>query len=190
MHEQSKIDEAAFFLAHMQGSQDDPVAFRYFTSAFLTAARSSLQYAEREARTRARGQSWYQSHVTKEASPVIAFLKVERDDNVHEEPVDAPQIPHEESIVSSNARAAETEVSMTYRDALTKEITRVISHEYPAQTPEPDRPTERLPTRTRYVFDKWPGGDDVLALCDRCLNDIRRIVKDGQDKGFLTPPAA
>ncbi len=58
MNEQYKIDEAKFFLAKMKRSVHDRKAFRYYMSAFLTAARSVIQYAREESRSKGR-QQWY-----------------------------------------------------------------------------------------------------------------------------------
>ena len=58
MNEQYKIDEAKFFLARMEESIRDREAFRYYMSAFLTAARSVTQYAREESRSKGR-QQWY-----------------------------------------------------------------------------------------------------------------------------------
>jgi len=40
MNERYKIGETKFFLARMEESLHDPETFRYYLSAFLTAARS------------------------------------------------------------------------------------------------------------------------------------------------------
>ena len=58
MNEQYKLDEAKFFLARMEESIRDREAFRYYMSAFLTAARSVTQYAWAESRSKGR-QKWY-----------------------------------------------------------------------------------------------------------------------------------
>ena len=62
MNERYKIGEAKFFLARMEKSLNDREAFRYFLSAFLTAARSVNQYARKEARSKGR-QKWYEETV-------------------------------------------------------------------------------------------------------------------------------
>jgi len=49
MHEQTKINEAKYFLAQMTALVDDRAAFNFNLSAFLAAARSALQYAHNEA---------------------------------------------------------------------------------------------------------------------------------------------
>lgn len=55
MYEQEKLDEARYFLSQMAMSADQPRAFRYELSAFLSAARSALQYALDEARAKVGG---------------------------------------------------------------------------------------------------------------------------------------
>jgi hypothetical protein len=62
MNERYKIGEARFFLARMKESISDRVAFRYYLSAFLSAARSVLQYAKEESRSKGR-QEWYDETV-------------------------------------------------------------------------------------------------------------------------------
>jgi hypothetical protein len=57
MNERYKIGEAKFFLAKMEESVHDRVTFRYYLSAFLTAARSVTQYAREESRLKGR-QQW------------------------------------------------------------------------------------------------------------------------------------
>lgn len=38
-----------------------------------------------------------------------------------------------------------------------------------------------------YEFKDWPGSGDLLTLCRRYLDEIKRIVDDGRALGFLTP---
>ena len=57
MNERYKIGEAKFFLAKMEESVHNQETFRYYLSAFLTAARSVTQYAREESRLKGR-QQW------------------------------------------------------------------------------------------------------------------------------------
>src|SRR6266511_1327494 len=86
MHEQQKIDEAARFLKRMQDDANDPTAFKDDLSAFLTAARSALQYAHKEMTTHNKpgGQGWWKgiSKLT-----LVGFFQDKRDINVHVRPV-------------------------------------------------------------------------------------------------------
>ena len=58
MNERYKIGEAKFFLARMEESVGNRQAFRYFLSAFLAAARSVLQSAREESKSKG-GEEWY-----------------------------------------------------------------------------------------------------------------------------------
>src|SRR5271166_4284403 len=58
MHEYEKLEEARHFLERMRQAAE-PKAFQYELSAFLSAARSALQYALKEATTKTGGQKWY-----------------------------------------------------------------------------------------------------------------------------------
>ena len=62
MNERYKIGEAKFFLARMEESLHDRETFRYHLSAFLTAARSVIQYAREESRSKGRLQ-WYEETI-------------------------------------------------------------------------------------------------------------------------------
>lgn len=66
MHEQEKLNEAGYFARCMESSTDDPEAFQYELSAFLSAARSVLQYAFEEVKQKPNGQQWYEAQVTSE----------------------------------------------------------------------------------------------------------------------------
>lgn len=70
MNERYKIGEARFFLARMEESISDRVAFRYYLSAFLSAARSVTQYAREESRSKGKPK-WYEEAVAK--SDVLSY---------------------------------------------------------------------------------------------------------------------
>lgn len=76
MHEQQKLGEARYFLRQVQMTAKSPHALNPLTwqlSAFLSAARSVLQYALEEAKTKPGGRAWYDQTVA--GSPVIRFFK-------------------------------------------------------------------------------------------------------------------
>ena len=69
MHERSKIEEARYFLRQLEATGRYAQGLRPFTfqlSAFLSAARSILQYALKEARTKRGGEDWYVAAVQDE----------------------------------------------------------------------------------------------------------------------------
>src|SRR5438477_12783348 len=83
MHEEPKLREGAYFLLQMRSFLQDPEVFRYNLSAFLSAARSVVQYALKEARTKPGGQRWYDGFV--EHDKLIRFFASRRDANIHDE---------------------------------------------------------------------------------------------------------
>ena len=77
MNKNAKIREAEFFLNHIR-SADNAKATRYYTSAFLSAARSVLLNAREEAQSKgAVGQQWYDTQVR--LDPLTGFLTDHRD---------------------------------------------------------------------------------------------------------------
>ena len=62
MNERYKIGEARFFLARMEESLHDRETFRYYLSAFLTAAQSVTQYAREESKSKG-AQQWYEKTI-------------------------------------------------------------------------------------------------------------------------------
>lgn len=59
MNEDQKIEEAQYFLDKLTNPDLEHPGFSFELSAFLTAARSALQYALEEARLKTGGQAWY-----------------------------------------------------------------------------------------------------------------------------------
>lgn len=55
-------------------------------------------------------------------------------------------------------------------------------------SPETYLPTTPAPgsTRTKYIFPDWDEPGDVVALCQRYLEEIDLIVVDGMARGYIT----
>jgi hypothetical protein len=164
MHEETKVEEAEYFLRRIAAVTNDPKATRHETSAFLTAARSVLQYVLEEAKTKSGGQAWYDRSIQRD--PVVKFLKDHRDINVHLRP-----LPLRTNITVYPA-AAEIRISNT---------TNVVE-QYDWRSV-----TELRPPSYDYKFKGWPGAEDVLPLATRYLDEIKQIVADGRRLGFLSP---
>jgi hypothetical protein len=157
MREQDKIDEAAVFLDEMAAREEDPRAYVYMVSAFLSAARSVLQYAREEATSKSGGQQWYDGEVS--SNRLLPYFKDKRDANVHQEPVEP-------------ARTMMMRHEMRWP---------------PDEDEDDVRPPIPCSTVTHhYRFADWSGSDDVLTLCRQYLDELRAVVADGHTKGFLT----
>ena len=177
MYEESKLREARYFYSRMLSETDNRDNLLFDLSAFLSAARSVLQYALREAQTKPGGQQWYDNHVT--SSKVLAFFKDKRDINVHTQPIQ----------VSQHTSIQLTEVVPFSDSILIKKFDQngQLIGEYSSEPELPTQPAEIPPKITnRFTFPDWPGNEDVLQLCHLYLNELQRVVIDGQSKGFLT----
>lgn len=178
MHEQQKLDEAEYFLARMRSGVNQPQNFRFDLSAFLSSARSVLQYALDEAKAVSGGRAWYDAHVS--GNSVVKFFKEKRDLNIHVEPV-KPSTKVEVQITETIL--VSTSVTLTLRDSEGNVVKDVSSNQ--PQTAEHPK-SEPISVTYRYSFPDWSGQEDVIGLCDKYLSALKSIAKDGIAKGFLT----
>jgi hypothetical protein len=164
MNEDPKLEEAEFFLQQLADSSNDPSRTRWFASALLSAARSALQYAHKEVTELPKpgGQAWYEGQVG--VDPVVKFLRDHRDINIHHRP-----LPMQTNVTIHMPGPA-------------------IRLEYGSTgVYVPVLPDSSLSTTTyAYKFKGWSGPEDVVTLCRRYIDEIKRIVLDGRSKGFLS----
>jgi hypothetical protein len=178
MHESEKISEARYFHSRMLSSVRDRDGFRFNLSAFLSAARSVLQYALKEAQGKKHGQAWYDSQLN--AHPIAGFFRDKRDVNIPAEPV---SLQGNVSVQIHDSLHLSASLSFEQSDPQGN-----VVHEGRSE-PEPNPPTASelsSTVETRYVFDDWNGSEDVPTLCARYLDELESIVADGRAKGFLS----
>ena len=179
MNEDLKINEAEYLLRSLKQARADEI--RYVLSAFLSAARSALQYALEEAKTKPNGQAWYDNEV--KADPLTKFLKDTRDVNIHDRPIPVT--------VSATMRAtvsASVSVSAVIISGKTGERTEVPASlpQSPPVAEQVGAADQRRATVDAYSLTGWAGNESVLPLCERYLAEIRRIVGNGRALGFLS----
>ena len=178
MHEQDKLEEAKYFFLKMQSDKEDPVAFKHNLSACLSSARSVMQYALDEAKTKTGGQKWYDEWM--KSSLVSAFFKNKRDYNIHVAPV--VLLEHKSITITETIRGSES-ITIEIKDKDGKLIgVRLISDPPNSQTPEGSSAT----SETIYRFDDWAKGEDVIALCSKYLAELERFVQEGKSKGHIS----
>ncbi len=180
MNEMKKLAEARFNYERLCTEIDDRKAFEYDLSAFLSSARSVLQYACKEAKTKQGGQQWYERQVTGNA--VLSFFKDKRDLNIHTEPV---RPSTHISISASVGIGIDVSASAELRDAQgnikgqsSSETTQSVSAAKSAPTP--------ASVKISYYFSDWSGSEDVLDLCQKYLNELELVVRNGIRDGFVT----
>jgi hypothetical protein len=181
MHEANKLEEAEYFLMQMVSAAEDREAYKYNLSAFLSAARSVLNYAKTEAKQKSGSHVWLNNYES--ASPVVKFFIRRRDVNIHTEPV-------------SPAKENQVHIEDTLHFSGTVEAV-VIRNGTPVTGPQQQQ-SSRLAEGTNwpypskvtmsyaYRFSEWPGSEDLPTLCRIYLTELRRLVADGQSKGYLT----
>ena len=177
MYEESKLKEALYFYSRMASETDNRDNLLFNLSAFLSAARSVLQYALKEVQTKPGGQQWYDNYIT--SSKVLAFFKDKRDINVHVQPIQVNQ--HTSIQLTEVVRFSES-IHIKKFD----QTGRLIG-EYSSEPSKPPPSPEIPPKIThRFTFLDWSGTEDVLQLCHLYLKELQCVVKDGQNNGFLT----
>ncbi|MBU1180527.1 hypothetical protein KJ885_06295 [Patescibacteria group bacterium] len=73
MDEKKKLGEAKYFFKLMSRNKKNKEKFLYNVSAFLTAARSILQYSLEEAKNKSNGQFWYDNYISRNI--ILQFFK-------------------------------------------------------------------------------------------------------------------
>lgn len=177
MYEQEKLDEANYFYSRMLSEIADRNAFIFNLSAFLSSARSVLQYALKEAQTKTDGHKWYDNKIR--ASTVLSFFKDKRDINIHSEPVRARQLT---TIAMRSTLHLSSSLSIRVFDAEGK-----LKSEFKEEPKPVPKPADSVPRITqRFTFPDWSGNEDIFGLGKLYLDELARVVQDGLSKGFLT----
>lgn len=175
MHELDKVSEAGFFLNLMQERSNSAPDFQHCLSAFLSAARSALQYAFEEAKTKG-AQTWYEQAMN--ASPVLRFFKDKRDINIHVKPLVLMQ--HTTLTEKVHVNISESLVlKMGHTDGTAE--TREIRSAAPVVVQHSSSQVEVM-----YLFDDWQGAEDALSLSRKYLAELKSLIEVGISAGHLS----
>jgi hypothetical protein len=180
LYERQELDEAQFFLAQMIAAQNqrDRVAFRNHLSAFLSSARSVLQYAEREAKTKQGGPVWYSGWMASNA--ILSYFRDKRNLEIHEEPVKT-SAQHNVSFTASAAFSGSLQFVVRDKDGNLKQRG-ASAPTLPSESLAPAEPTHTV----QYRFSDWPGPEDIVTLAQTYLQELTVVVSDGITKTFIT----
>jgi len=174
LHEREKLREAKYFYSKMIEEQLNVEYFKHNLSAFLSSARSVLQYALNEAQIKRR-QSWYDKCISN--SIILTFFKEKRDINIHGEPI-IPKAQHKLEYTLSLSLSLLTTLSA--KDADGNIIQQSFSDEPESKSKEP------AVQEIRYTVADWKGSEDVLTLCHKYIQELEHVVSDGVRKGVIT----
>jgi hypothetical protein len=191
-----KLAEARFFLERLRNAETRE-AFRYCLSAFLSAARSVMQYAHRaifgerpqvhcdgcqcppSVAAPAQNQparQWYNDHMRRHF--VLGYFKDKRDLNIHEAPVRA----REEHRVALEPVAVS--ISSSLHIAIHHDDGRVEAFEVPPSPPPSPPPPGPSTLSVHYYFTDWDG-EDVLEISQHYLDTLAEVLADGRARGFV-----
>jgi hypothetical protein len=172
MHEEIKLNEARYFYSLMLQEINSRENFYFILSAFFSASRSVLQYAFDEAKTKRRGQQWYDNYLTHHI--VLSFFRDKRNIIIHEHPLRPAQHITESLTIPIHLSAS---VTIIHRDANGNVLSQLIPGIPESEVRESDTPPA---VTIQYKFGDWNGTDDVLTLSELYLNELRHFVDDGK----------
>lgn len=184
-----KLGEAERALNRLRMQVNDQIAFEDNLSSFLTAARSVLQYVFNELKLP--GRRWYADYIS--GHNLLQLLSRQRNANIHRKPVD-PLLSIETTFFAENPTA---EIVGIDKNGNEIESTKKSS---PPPSATPTYASESL----KYFF-KDTGSDvkdplpperesellglcqsyDVITLCEKWIGEIRSMLLDGRQKGFI-----
>jgi len=178
MKEKDKIREARYFYSKMVETQEDRDVFKFNLSAFLSSARSVMQFASAEAEGKRGGQKWYSRCMS--SNPILSFFKDKRDFNVHVSPI-APRKDMKVEITDVVGISESVHIELRDKDGNLKEV-RAIQEKSPQVMG--NEPSVRV--ETRYGFKDWSGSEDVIELCEKYIRTLEDVVQDGLKRRFIT----
>jgi hypothetical protein len=172
-----KLEEARFFLSKMIAEAEDQGAFCCYLSAFLSAARSVLQYACAEVGKGTPGRMWYDREIGQYST--LGFFKDKRDLNVHERPVkpDRTRVEMAEQIIRPSDALF---VKVFDRDG------NLVSQQSIIDPPRPPKPERAASAAISWYFDDWPGNEDIVDLCKRYLTEVEALLRAGEQQGYFS----
>lgn len=168
-----KMNEARYFLNRMEREAQAPQNFHFELSAFLSAARSAVQYAYEEAKSN-NALGWYEDAVKQ--YPQIRFFKDKRDLNIHTEPV-ATDLTID--MFMSDTISVSDSVSIELRKA--DGTVEKVDYKTPIHEPSTETGPKIL---FRHVFNDIPG-QDVLDLSRKYLDELEQFLNAGIERGVL-----
>lgn len=180
MSKRMKIKEAGYFLARMKDEKDNRENFEFNLSAFLSAARSVLQYTfEDTKKAKTDEMKWYESSVS--GSSIVGYFKDKRDTNIHEERI-RPRKDSEITITESAGVKESLSAKIKRADGNVEEKT-ILDDTETKQKPKKSKTSVVI--KSTYRFNDWNGVGDVLNLCESYIKELKKIVQDGVSKGFI-----
>lgn len=191
MNEKIKLKEARYFLNRMKLVETIYEEFTFNLSAFLTSARTVMQYMHDEAKTKGK-RKWYDAKAN--SLDVLKFFQITRNLVIHV----VPCVLQKDVIVKTSS----LEITLSLRPvAVSSEGSIVYGPEV-----VPSNETQTISVHT-YKFDmnwynqsitkSYTADDkhlcqsicqkyDVLTFCEAYINELDAMMSEGIVKGIIT----
>ncbi|ALS09944.1 hypothetical protein ABE82_26375 (plasmid) [Paenibacillus peoriae] len=182
-----KFDEAQFFYGHMVQScnEDSVTEFRYYLSAFLSAARSVQLYVE----TKAKSTKRLKDHNKLVGNnPILGYFREKRNMSIH-----CTKVPTKQKIEiqmrASMALSIQSSIEITKYDRDGKLI-EVLRREPLKKSSGPkDNSGDISSTQTFSIYfnDRKEADDDedVLTLGQRYIDELQRFIAEAEQFGLI-----
>ncbi|APB70965.1 hypothetical protein PPYC1_11590 [Paenibacillus polymyxa] len=190
--QEQKLKEAEYFYSLMVDSFEkelyDP--FTYNMSAFLSAARSILQYTHDRAVKNNRGGDYNKLIAQK---PILKYFKGKRNVNIHEEPVKPIQQVFLDLHSTLTVRMKETvgiQVIGADGEILRDELSEPaeISNDSEVQVKahlKKITPSTGITSTLQYRFEDWTGDEDILEMSEQYLKNLREFIQGAILEGLI-----
>lgn len=157
--------------------------FNFHLSAFLSAARSIIQYTYERAELLRRLTDY---NMLVSARPILRYFKGKRDINIHVKPVKSIQQVNIDVYSTITVRARDSvRIQMIEADG---SISRDETYESPVSSHTEEEKATDVPGLIRslhYRFADWQGDEDVLELSKEYLDNLRTFVNDAHSTGLI-----
>jgi len=192
MNERNQLAQAKYFLNRMKEIEGNYDEFSNNLSAFLSSARTVMQYIYEEVKNN-RNVKWYKEKMSK--SDVLKFFKSTRDLIIHVVPckliknVTVEVSPIEISTTFS-AVAISSSGGIVYApktEVIPSRKRKTISvHTYKFDMNWYDRKTKRYTEKDKKFCQGLCQKYDVMTFCSKYIKELEVIVNEGVKKGIIS----
>lgn len=166
MYEKAKLEEAKYFLQQMEALVNEPTTFLYVLSAFLSAARSVLQYTYEEVKKNPRKLKWYEKQVN--GNSILKFFKDKRNLNIHTKPIK----PSIHISINEHIRVSESVRIEIHKEDGSREVRENILEPFQTRS-------ESSESEIRYEFEDWQGSEDIINLSHQYIAALENFIHLG-----------
>lgn len=192
MDERKKLDEAKYFYKHMNNVIGKSLEFAYNLDAFLTAARSVMQFLYDEVKTKSSQKEWYENLYSEKK--ILGYFRDKRNYTVHERQlvpnqkikvsitefitvvpeikIDFYRVDSEGNRIEENLNRGEDQNNKQIDKQENVQKSKLVNiDEQIAQMPKPSSSVTY-----EYRFDDWPGTEDIIELSKLYIDDLENIL--------------